>query len=68
MPIHSTPGVVGRGTYKIICGLSYTKDLSFISLVVLILLIKPLGMQASIFGACPEPGKLGGLRQQGRPA
>jgi len=68
MPEHSTPGVVGRGTYEIICGLSYTKDLSIISVIVLILLIKPLGMQASIFGACPEPGKVGGLWQEGHPA
>jgi len=30
-----------------------------------VLFYKPLGMQASIFGACSKPGKLEGL-QQGR--
>jgi len=27
-------------------------------------LTKPLGVQASIFGACPKPDKLGGLQQE----
>jgi len=28
----------------------------------------PLGMQASMFGACPKPGLIWGLFQEGHPA